>query len=112
MKSSQPNSHLHDPVIDQFIDSVWMEHGLSKNTLTAYRTDLRKTAEWLASQARGDLINVQRTDLLDYLAPVRARIVDPADGAGHSGDLYRFARWPPGVRHNIAREAPRVYSQL
>ena len=29
-----------DPVIDQFLDVMWMENGLSKNTLSAYRSDL------------------------------------------------------------------------
>ncbi len=104
IKSSQQNSSLHDPVIDQFIDSVWMEHGLSKNTLTAYRTDLRKTSEWLASQARGDLINVQRTDLLDYLAARSEAQHSPRSTARLLSTLRRFYSYCH--RHALIGEDP------
>ena len=37
--------------IDRFLDAVWMERGLSPNTLSAYRADLTALDRWL--QARG-----------------------------------------------------------
>ena len=37
-------------LIDQFLDAVWLESGLSANTLTAYRTDLKKISDWLGKQ--------------------------------------------------------------
>ncbi|MBX9612078.1 MAG: site-specific tyrosine recombinase XerD [Burkholderiales bacterium] len=36
--------------IDDFIDALWLEEGLSKNTLAAYRRDLMLYAEWLRDQ--------------------------------------------------------------
>ena len=36
--------------IDAFIDALWLEEGLSKNTLAAYRRDISMLAEWLAEQ--------------------------------------------------------------
>ena len=36
--------------IDDFIDALWLEEGLSKNTLAAYRRDLMLYAEWLREQ--------------------------------------------------------------
>ena len=36
--------------IDQFIDALWLEEGLSKNSLSAYRRDLSLLAGWLAQQ--------------------------------------------------------------
>jgi len=33
--------------IDDFIDALWLEEGLSKNTLAAYRRDLTLFARWL-----------------------------------------------------------------
>lgn len=36
--------------IDTFIDSLWLEDGLSRNTLAAYRRDLQMFAEWLGQQ--------------------------------------------------------------
>lgn len=38
--------------IDQFCDAMWLEHGLSKLTLSAYRSDLKKLAQWLATPTR------------------------------------------------------------
>jgi len=37
--------------IDQFIDALWLEDGLSRNTLAAYRRDLTLFSQWLAQQA-------------------------------------------------------------
>ena len=39
--------------IDSFIDALWLEDGLSKNTLAAYRRDLSLYAGWLAENAQG-----------------------------------------------------------
>ena len=39
--------------IDAFIDALWLEEGLSRNTLAAYRRDLSLYAIWLGGQGRG-----------------------------------------------------------
>lgn len=39
------------PDIDAFIDAVWLEDGLAKNTLSAYRRDLTAFAQWLENPA-------------------------------------------------------------
>lgn len=36
-----------DPIIEQFLDTLWQEHGLSENTSAAYRLDLERFSEWL-----------------------------------------------------------------
>ncbi|MEO6973463.1 MAG: site-specific tyrosine recombinase XerD [Rhodoferax sp.] len=36
--------------IDNFVDALWLEEGLSKNTLMAYRRDLSLFADWLGGQ--------------------------------------------------------------
>jgi integrase/recombinase XerD len=36
-----------DTPIDAFIDAIWLEEGLSKNTLMAYRRDLKIFSQWL-----------------------------------------------------------------
>ena len=38
-----------DPVVNRFLDAVWMERGLSPNTLAAYRADLTALSRWLAA---------------------------------------------------------------
>ena len=39
--------------IDAFIDALWLEDGLSKNTLAAYRRDLSLYAGWLGAKEQG-----------------------------------------------------------
>jgi integrase/recombinase XerD len=51
-------------LIDTYIDAVWLERGLSENTLLAYRRDLNQLASWLG---RG-LLEATDGDLLDCLA--------------------------------------------
>ncbi len=57
-----------EAVIDRFSDGLWMERGLSRNTLSAYRSDLRKLARWLMQTHGRALLQARRGDLLAYLA--------------------------------------------
>jgi len=57
-----------DGIIERFADAVWMERGLSRNTLMAYQTDLTKLAVWLAGNPSRNLLSARRQDLLEYLA--------------------------------------------
>jgi integrase/recombinase XerD len=52
-------------LIDQFLDAVWVEQGLSENTLSAYRSDLRIFALWLKDKP---LLEVTSSDLSQFLA--------------------------------------------
>lgn len=55
-------------LIDRFLDALWMERGLSRNTLDAYRNDLQRFATWLQSTNSADsLLQVARDDVLSYL---------------------------------------------
>ena len=60
-------------LLDEFCDTVWLEDGLAKNTLEAYRRDLRLFAEWLEQQGRESIVAVTDADLSDYLAARYAR---------------------------------------
>ncbi len=55
-------------VIDRFADALWMERGLSRNTLSAYQTDLRKLSIWLDRERGRGLLKAERIDILDYLS--------------------------------------------
>ena len=54
-----------DRLIDGFIDNIWLEKGLSQNTLDAYRQDLSNFSNWLKPV---NLENADKITLLDYLA--------------------------------------------
>jgi integrase/recombinase XerD len=53
--------------VDAFIDALWLEEGLSKNTLAAYRRDLTLYAAWLTPNGR-TLNATSQDDLKDYFA--------------------------------------------
>ncbi|MDO6563249.1 site-specific tyrosine recombinase XerD [Amphritea sp. 1_MG-2023] len=53
-------------LIESYVDAQWLEKGLSKNTLNAYRRDLSIYACWLNGNDAG-LLKAARTDLLNYL---------------------------------------------
>ncbi|PPD03843.1 MAG: site-specific tyrosine recombinase XerD [Methylobacter sp.] len=52
-------------LIDQFLDAAWMEQGLSENTLSAYASDLKIFAHWLATKS---LLDVSQADVSAFLA--------------------------------------------
>lgn len=54
-------------LIDAFLDALWMERGLSDNTLSAYRSDLYKFSLWLKSR-KENVLNADADDILAYLA--------------------------------------------
>jgi integrase/recombinase XerD len=77
--------------IERFLDALWMERGLSANTLTAYRNDLKGFAVWLAVRGRA-LAAARREDLLDYLAARVTAGSRPRTTARLLSSLRRFYR--------------------
>jgi len=55
-------------VIDDFIDHLWLEDGLSKNTLNSYRFDLVSFATWLNKSMKLNLIDVSQLEIQQYLS--------------------------------------------
>ena len=106
-------------LIDTFADALWLEHGLARNTLAAYRSDLAQFRAWLAGQGL-DLLTVGEAEIRAYLA---AR--HPGSKATSSNRrltvLRRFYRWAlrerriahdPCVNVDMAKQAPRFPQTL
>ncbi|KQT33251.1 site-specific tyrosine recombinase XerD [Methylophilus sp. Leaf414] len=55
------------PEVDSFIDQLWLEDGLSPNTLASYRNDLKGFAEWVSKRTL-TLWEVQSHQVQEYLA--------------------------------------------
>ena len=53
-------------LLDEFCDAVWLEDGLSKNTLESYRRDLRQFGEWQQHSGRNGLLSAAEPDLAAY----------------------------------------------
>ena len=81
------------PCIDQYIDEIWLEKGLSVNTLAAYRRDLQALAE----DAGKDLFQVSEADLLQVLAKRYGRGLQARSSARWLSCIKGF------YRHSLAR---------
>src|SRR5258706_16130977 len=82
-----------DPVLDEFCDSLWLEDGLSRNTLESYRRDLTLFQLWLARQSAKTLLTADNGDIQAYLGH-KFRIKAKATTAGRLlSSLKRFYRY-------------------
>ena len=64
--------------VDAFCDALWLEDGLSRNTLEAYRLDLKMLAGWLRRSAKKSLLEARDADLHGFFASRHA-----SAGANH-----------------------------
>lgn len=56
----------NDLLVSNYLDALWLEKGLSDNSLDAYRRDLRGLADFIEKLDKS-LLDVDRIDLMDYL---------------------------------------------
>lgn len=96
-------SDAEQRVVAGYVDSLWLERGLARPTLEAYRTDLEHLASWLAARS-GGLLKASRADLMEHLgwrigkgyqARSTARLLSCVRG------FYRHA-----LRQNLITEDP------
>jgi len=55
-------------LLDEFCDALWLEDGLSRNTLESYRRDLCKFADWLLTQRSVPILETTPADIQGFLA--------------------------------------------
>ena len=106
--------------IDRFVDAVWLEDGLSANTLAAYRRDLSALAEWLQTSSGTPLDSVQESHLQAYFAARHS--LSKATSANRRLTVFkRYYRWAlrerivqidPTLRMLAAKQALRVPKTL
>ena len=91
MRKNSSSTDTPDPLIDAFIDSVWLEDGLSALTLAAYRRDLNALALWLHTQ-NTSLSSAVEADLQAYFA--HRHTDTKATSANRRMTVFRrFYRW-------------------
>ncbi len=88
-------------LIDQFLDAVWVEQGLSENTLSAYGSDLRIFAKWLAGKP---MLDVDGADISSFLASRYKDGIGGRSSARILSSLRRFYGYY--VRENSIKVAP------
>ena len=105
---------------EAFTDALWLEEGLSRNTLDAYRRDLVMLGEWLVAETGRGLHEAREADLNAYFAARHAQT--RATTANRRLTVFkRFFRWAlrermidadPTLRLSAARQPLRVPKSL
>ena len=99
-----PTHTVNQEAIDQFCDACWLEDGLSKNSLGAYRRDLTLFANWLEldSECTKSIYQVVEADLTAYMASKRD---DKASTANRRLTVFkRFYRY--ALRQHLVEQDP------
>lgn len=92
-----------EPLLDRFCDVLWLEDGLARNTLDAYRRDLCQLAGWLARRG-ASLDRATSADLEAYLAHLFATRKSARSHARALSAIKRLFRWL--VRDNVLPADP------
>ena len=88
-----PRSDVEEEaLLERFLDTLWMEHGLSDHTLAAYSADLKGLAVFLRGHAR-TLTTAERADLLGYLTQRVKAGARPRSTARLLSSLRRFYQY-------------------
>ena len=110
---------VSEAAIDAFADALWLESGLSKNTLMAYRRDLGLFAAWLAAQGLA-LDAAQEHHIHGYFS-ARHASTKATSANRRLSVLRRYFGWAvreryivqdPTLRLQAARQAMRVPKTL
>jgi integrase/recombinase XerD len=114
-----PGFTASSDAIDLFCDALWLEHGLAKNSLEAYRRDLKLFAEWLGKTRGAPIDTATEVDLTQYSA---ARRGDKATSANRRLSVFRrYYAWAlrehrvsadPTLKLRSAKQPPRFPSTL
>ena len=105
---------LNEDLLDRFCDALWLEDGLSKNTISSYRADLSQFASFF----KGDLKTAEESDLFSFLASRKGRA---SSAARRVSTLKRFYQYclrerlvaaDPSLKLDPPKRAPRFPKTL
>lgn len=81
-------------LLDEFSDALWLEDGLSRNTLESYRRDLNKFSEWLEKRRGCGLLATTHADIQGFLAYLmsaqRAKATSTSRAISSLKRLFRY----------------------
>jgi len=90
-----------EELIDRFLDAIWMERGLSQNTLGAYRADLMTLGRCLAEDDK----SIDKADKADLLAFIAKRVESGAKPRSTARQLSSFRRFFRYIMREGLRES-------
>jgi integrase/recombinase XerD len=81
-------------LLDEFSDALWLEDGLSRNTLDSYRRDLEKFSGWLTEKQGRTLLQACHADIQAYLGYLVTQQKAKATSTGRAlSSLKRLYRY-------------------
>jgi len=101
--------------LDAFCDALWLEDGLSKNTISSYRTDLLQFAAFL--KARG-LTEISESDLFAFLGSRKGKATSQARMVSTLKRFYQYClrerriTVDPTLKLDPPKRAPRFPKSL
>ena len=96
-------SSNHQSLIDNYLDAIWMEKGLSQNSLDSYGRDLKGFAGWLESK-KLDLLGISGPEVQQYLSYRFEQGISARTMARQLSCLRSFYRYL--LRENRIQEDP------
>ena len=106
--------------IDEFVEHLWVEHGLSNNTLSAYRSDIRSLNGYL-KEIKLDCLRAHESNLIDYMSAAAG--ASPRSRSRRLSSIRRYYRYllreklisiDPSVnllRPRLGRSLPKTLSE-
>jgi integrase/recombinase XerD len=97
--SAQGEKRSDTDLLDEFCDALWLQDGLSRNTLESYRSDLKHFGMWLEGVRGKPLLSAEQADIQAYLAHRYTKKIRASSAARLLSSLKRF------YRHQVYRGA-------
>ncbi len=105
---------LNETILDQFCDALWLEDGLSRNTIASYRADLSQ----LSSFVKKDLLKAGEADLFAFLGSRKGRASSAARRVSTLKRFYQYClrerriQADPTLKLEPPKRAPRFPKSL
>jgi integrase/recombinase XerD len=85
--------HINVNCLDSFCDAIWLEDGLSRNTLESYRRDIASFATWLCENPKKTLLETDTVDIQTYLSIRYHQHSKPSTASRLLSSLKRFFQY-------------------
>ena len=105
---------VNEGVLDAFCDALWLEDGLSKNTISSYRADLLQLGAFL----KKDFLKIDEADLFAFLGSRKGRASSAARRVSTLKRFYQYClrerriKSDPTLKLDPPKRAPRFPKSL
>jgi integrase/recombinase XerD len=105
---------MSEGVLDAFCDALWLEDGLSKNTISSYRADLLQLGAFL----KKDFLKIDEADLFAFLGSRKGRASSAARRVSTLKRFYQYClrerriKADPTLKLDPPKRAPRFPKSL